>query len=380
MLVDMAVVLTDGGAAAVKAADVAMQPHLFLKSFDDEQLIFLHCLSKEAAGDIAHVQTIIGSVIEHVEKSKHAKDVLNYKVELVREESLLQPDRASSPNPDSKPSTATPAPRDGLKITSPSPTEEPRNLVTGESNELHLQEAFAHYVASRAVHFGLSTVVLGCGNVNNGKQIVIGRFTRAVYSLGSAFNLWFIKHSGANFRPGNPVRYLALVDGSHRCRNPQVALRYALRTASVAKRDRVSFVVVANNGAGSMKSDAEAKKRLDELMEDCRDTQKRSGMVDDSSPNDNANGGGTPETTLPEAPSSSELPLEHVLHLEPTAQFPQPTVHDVPQQLIRFIANLKVDVLVIPPQSQSLLSHTVTQLLLSLPKPHVAIPSSAHRY
>lgn len=76
------------------------------------------------------------------------------------------------------------------------------------------------------------------------------------------------------------------------------------------------------------------------------------------------------------------FPLVSYLSLEPTREFPKnPTLEQVPQQLVRQLNAIKADVLVIPPPSMlapagsdnSLIPQSVLEVLLGMPKPHVLV-------
>jgi hypothetical protein len=316
----MALVLIDGSTASARAIDVAIQPKLFVSKFESEQVVLVHGWRPDAANlnskeTVANLQPIIRAATEQLEKSKFHQGQINYKLELYKA---------------------------------------PSGSGGGTSTW-----TVAGYASERADHYKAEALVLGVGNVLNGKNLVVGSVANEVLSKHSGIrDLWFVKASGSTIRPTAPVRLLVIVDavfaaakGTHR------SLEHVTRLVQPEKRGKVSIIILANQGGISAPPQVLAAL-----------TKEATQMITDEHAGDDV---------VAPAAESSEQPGVSILTLEPIPQAPQPTVNDVMPQFTKFLGHFKTDFLVLTPPCHGTFSEPTIMTLLSNPKYHIVVPRGA---
>jgi hypothetical protein len=436
----MACVLCDGSGASLKAIDLAVVPQLVLRKHKDEQLIMIHGFEEVAGAaysattppnavalqqQAAAFQTVVNITLDQIDKSKHAKDQLNYKIEMFRATSkpaavirpssavpLAQvPGSARAQTPSSKPGTGRGGPH-----TSAVPVNAEADDHSGADTKVASSaELLGAYVAKRATHHNVHSFVLGVGNQSNGKTHSIGGTAKQLFrqqynasdeytiSDGSAaasslvipgWALWYVKPTGSVVRPNSGVKFLVLLDAQTQSNDPMVALQYALNRLVVAGRgDRVGVLVITNNNISgvvgvSTEGDEIREANAEKLIASVTERLQRAGFTDSTevlgddnsvSPSEDD---GSPrreqDAAAPLNPSPpNAFPLVSVLKLDGSNANPRPNVNDVPLQLTKALAKLKTDFLVLPPTRHRTFSETTVFQILGLLRPHVIIPPSS---
>ena len=238
------------------------------------------------------------------------------------------------------------------------------------------------------------------------------------FYIGGA-SLFAVKVSGAAIRPttGSRILVLMFVDffgSKHQAQRAKAGAQHpasnqALLAALALARpgqDKVGILVVGSNLPDGTNEDdataatAAASAMVDESLDAIMAAQVAGASEDaEGDANENSPSGdeaGRPPTAEdPASPSGgaasnqnanaqmlAAFPLVSYLSLEPTREFPKnPTLEQVPQQLVRQLNAIKADVLVIPPPSMlapagsdnSLIPQSVLEVLLGMPKPHVLV-------
>lgn len=413
----MACVLCDGSAASLKAIDLAVIPQLVLRQHKDEQLILIHGF-EDASGVInanlppnmaqlhqqaANLQAVIGATLEQIEKNKFAKDSLNYKIEMIRTTRNVPQTiaaaapaapaaggRAATPTGGSKPGTAA----KGAPIPVAVHPNEAESTPTPP--EIPSAETLAAYVAKRADHHHVRSFLLGVGNQSNGKAHTVGQTAKELYLQQSGakrrgdeasghaadWSLWYVKPTAATLRPGASVKFLVLLDANTQTSRPLLALRYTLRhLVQPSRGDRVSVLIIANNNvsmevATPGRTDVvDVTENVDRMTAVVNEELEAAGIRDESTqevPKDED----AQEATAHNPSPPSALPLVSYLQLEGNNANPRPNINDVPQQLLKSLAKLKSDFLVVPPTGHGTLSEATVMLLLGSLRPHVIIPPS----
>ncbi|CUF92536.1 Hypothetical protein, putative [Bodo saltans] len=438
----MACVLCDGSGASLKAIDLAVVPQLVLQQHKDEQLIMIHGFEEVSGAaysattppnpvalqqQAAAFQTVVNITLEQIDKHKHAKDQLNYKIEMFRATSkppaVIRPSSAApsaqvpgsarAQTPSSKPGTGRGGPHSPA---APMPTEDDHSTDAKLPSSAELLGA---YVAKRATHHNVHAFVLGVGNQSNGKTHSIGGIAKqlfrqqyntsddhtvAVNADGSTatsstvipgWALWYVKPTGSVVRPNSSVKFLVLLDAQNQTDSSLLSLQYTLKRLIVAGRgDRVGTLIITNNNvsgvvgvstdgddvreANSEKMIAEVTERLEragfsDAVEPSGDESNASPSEEDGSPRREQDVVGAPLNPSP----PNAFPLVSTLKLDGNNANPRPNVNDVPLQLTKALAKLKTDFLVIPPTKHHTLSEATVFQILGLLRPHVIVPPSS---
>lgn len=416
----MAIVLCDGSSASLKAVDTSLVPQLVLRKHKDEQLILLNAWEDVAAAQTpsltqqaASLHAVVSSTLEQIEKNKHAKDVLNYKLEVLRLSQVLNAANAAGNAPSSGVATAsagripTPssAPGGSKPGTSAKPPAAavaagdtpPAAAAAGDPRDNTTAYTFmSSYVSARAHHHKCHHVVLGVGNQSNGKTHQVGRLAKELYTTSytsdavnvdapedvplhaAPWTLWYVKPTGSTIRPGAGVKFLVLVDAQAPSVSESLqALKFTLSELVLEGRgDRVGALIVTNsNTSGSTFSRDAATARADAVVTEAKALLLAAGQAadgGDASPQEAAD----PDANIQAAPQAAALPLVTTLALEGNNANPNPNLNEVPQQLVKGLAKVKSDFLVVPCRAQKSLEESTFLLLLGLLRPHVILPTS----
>jgi hypothetical protein len=364
----MAVVLCDGSPSSLKALDFAAQPRFLLSRLEDEQLILLY--GWKDVKDVAQLQQLINSALEQIEKNKYAAGTLNYKIEMVRlgtiavapvnvppQQPAAPPFRCSSKSMvgSSKEDVLAALLANSTAAVSPPPIEEPPSQV------------IANYLNIRCDHHNIHSIVLGVGNAQTDKKSInFGSVAKEVLAKHHrTHNLFFVKSTASALRLTAPIKYLVLVDPlAVADSSPLISARYALSLCNKERKDRVSILVIANNGVA--KTDEEAARKVKHVSATFFELVRQAGMSDEK---------GTPRGGAEEGDASQTTEqLVNVITLEPAQGNTTPTLSDVPNQLTKQLAHYKADFLVLPPVEQQVVSDFLLQTLLTLTKPHILCP------
>jgi hypothetical protein len=384
----MALVLTDGSAAAAKALDLGTVPGLLL-DHDKQQLIIVH--GWRDTKDLTQLTAVSGS-IDHIAKSRVAGTTLNYKLEMIKlpsapegspvsanGDNLLAPtggagsgsNLAASPTaaaPPAPPSPAKGAPAAGAKkvVEEASLPTAPATSTGNSPTAVDPVDKLANYVGERAQHFHLKNIVLGVGSGVQGKGLLVGSVARRILSnYRATHNLYYLKQSGPIVRPAAAMRINVLIipgsDLSH--------LRYALSIAQPEKKnDRVGVTIVLNNGKPKPQEgvlsvahaqDESGAPAPGDVAKECAQILAARGLVD------------TPSDDATSAVADS-FPLISYLALDPVSGNPTPKVDEVPNQCVKFFGAMKLDFVALPPIREGL-GEAFVLAFLSAQKPHVLL-------
>jgi hypothetical protein len=393
----MAAVLLDNSVAALRAVELASIPN-FLLNHEDSQLLLIHGLTESR--DVAQHQAV-PAAIDAINKSRIAQHTLNYKIEMCTVQSLESPTHAASgptpANPTPTPVGNTPGPGDKSANKPAAKKVDAKGSAAADSAPAathklekapeEVAAAVAGYVRERCSHHDVTNVLLGVGSAMQGKSIAIGSVARAMvknFRSHDGYRLFMLKATGPVVRPTAPLRMIVLVVPGQ----PLYHLQQVLELASPQQRgDRIGVLIIANNGQPKPDSqndllsvnspsrtviladdgppvlDATAGSLAD-VAKQCATILAKFGLSDAV-----ANDDGT--STV----ANETFPLVNHLVLEPTNQLPTPTVDDVPQQLVKFVASIKCDFLVLPPASTdgTVAGEALVNACLAAPKPHVLL-------
>lgn len=410
-----ALALYDGSPSSVRALELACVPSLLL-NHATEQLGVLWAFrdQKDPAQLTAPTQ-----IVDSIGKNRFAAATLNYKLEMLRLPADVMAAPLAPVAPTTVPTTpptgagkGTPAKEAAKKDakggapaapTAPTPTlpdpaapTDPAVVASADGVIGAKVAAYlGDYTVKRSKHFHSKYIILGVGNTQQGKNIVVGNVAKNIVShFRSVLPLFLMKASGSAVRPQAPMRILVLVV-------PGVTgtahLEAVLRIAKISTRqDRVGVVLIGNNGTAKLAENfLQVEATEDGEPSSLRATEKRcleilagAGLRDGPDPAADAGGAEGAAATATNAPAAETgaavaaapgaagqeaFPLINTMFLEPTRAVPLPSVDDVPLQLVKFVSGMKTDFLALPPLCGHAIGDALVQACLSAPKPHVLL-------
>lgn len=447
----MAIVMLDGSAASLRAVEIAITPQLMFHGHKDEQIILVHGwedspstttpaspggsggAAAQLSQQAAVVHRILQSTVEQIDKNKAVKDTLNYKIEMNRLSHFLgnavgaarqpTPVPGGQPQPPSKPGTAQKGKEASVAAVSSDQSPNSGSVPPADGAGISPTFLVGNYVRDRARHHQSRAVVLGVGNVTNGKGFQVGRVAKEVYrvqynnaleetdvvggelspvSTSSAFaapwSLWYVKPTGSTIRLNAAVKFLVLVDISasesitsvipDHVTQTLAHLSYACDELAVAGRgDRVGVLLVTpalakgQTAAVAGPFEDAVTQRIAKILSAAGQQQQEAEATVTASAGDHVAAEQADEGAAPGAGSAGAaglaLPSLTICPLESTSAVKPSNVNEVPQQLTKAIGKVKVDFVVLPSQRHSTLTEGTVHHILGMPKPHVIVPSSA---
>ncbi|CCW67687.1 unnamed protein product [Phytomonas sp. Hart1] len=234
--------------------------------------------------------------------------------------------------------------------------------------------AVATYAATNARQYNTNTIVLGAGNIPEGKTLRVGAVAKRVLQLKKDFFLYFMKANGLTLRVSTArVFYMVLVpvmvqdDDNDGKAEEQLqagvdAVNYALQRRRAQGdgaapeslqhfKDVIAVTLVVEPDADPSKTE-QYKQTFEGILnsENLRRIDLENGVKEqndtDVKNNVEARAGDTPEEEVNKIPSTEVIPMVSTCMLKPSKANRHPTVRNASAQATKFASSFKPSFLV----------------------------------